>query len=715
METVNETPVPQRPEKLEGPVTSAAHGRPRNAGKPRKPRRALKIILLTLLIALGAYLAWSAYNLWLTPDRRVQQIYLVPRDAAVIIQSADPIGDWKRFTASPPWQTLSQSASLADIATTVGELETMLSQNRALLGLVGRREVMISLHKTRPDGWDFLALVDLQKISKMRSLHGAIEKAMELAGDVTRHEYKSVNVIEMRDPSTRQILHLAFVDNHLAVSYSGALIHAAIDSREDPQIGLDPAFVEVEKSVGARGLCRVYLNYSALPQFLALFMPSPGAWFDSFTSSSEFSGLALDVNKQGIEVAGASILGPEPDPYTAALMSSGKAPIRAQSIMPARTAFFATIGFDDPVTFVTQLERVLETGDPASFASYKKTRSQLEKYFDISLSDDFLGWMEGEFAFAQLEPGLLGREAEYILAIRARDIDKARESMALIEQRVRGRTPIRVQSVDYNGYPINYVEMKGFFRLFFGSLFARFETPFYTYMDDYVVFSNRSSSLLSFVEDHRQGNILSGSDTFNNALSRAGGGSATVFAYLDTHRFWPLMGPMMTPSTWLDIQKNRDVVWSFPSMTLQIVAARQTTLSLAMNYLPVDQQVVSNGGSGGSGEGGGSADVPTVATSESADSADDAMNADAESERELMNELKRFYVEQFEGNVLREFYDSGALRSESEVKGGKRHGRYREFSEDGALIVRGKYSAGRPRGTWKYYTPDGTFERKEKF
>jgi hypothetical protein len=282
--------------------------------------------------------------------------------------------------------------------------------------------------------------------------------------------------------------------------------------------------------------------------------------------------------------------------------------------------------------------------------------------------------------------------------------------MATLERRVRNRTPIRVESVDYNGYPINYIEMKGFFRLFFGGLFSRFETPYYTYVDDYVVFSNHSSSLLSFVEDHRQGNLLEGEETFRRALARAEG-SSTVFSSLDTHRFWPLLQPMMTAEAWADLEKNREVVWSFPSMTLQIIADRMADLNLTMDYLPFEEQPT---GGNAHGEISAYGDVEAI-DSAAADEADEEMDTEADSERELMSELRRFYVEQFEGNVLREFYDSGALRSESEVKAGRRHGRHREFYEDGTLLVRGKYSAGKPRGTWKYYTPEGTFDRKERF
>jgi antitoxin component YwqK of YwqJK toxin-antitoxin module len=96
------------------------------------------------------------------------------------------------------------------------------------------------------------------------------------------------------------------------------------------------------------------------------------------------------------------------------------------------------------------------------------------------------------------------------------------------------------------------------------------------------------------------------------------------------------------------------------------------------------------------------------------DSEEEELDEDAESEKEPMNEPKRFYVEKFEGNVLRDFYPEGRLKSESEVKDGKRHGRYREYYESGTLKVRGKYQSNRPKGTWKYYTEEGKFERKEK-
>jgi hypothetical protein len=127
---------------------------------------------------------------------------------------------------------------------------------------------------------------------------------------------------------------------------------------------------------------------------------------------------------------------------------------------------------------------------------------------EVSLANVFLSWMTGEFAITELEPGLLGRENEMLLAIRAKDIKLAKEKMTFIEKKVKKRTPLNVKTVNHKDYPIQYIELKGFFNLFFGKMFNWFEKPYYTYMEDYVVFSNKPASLLSLIEDYEQGRTL---------------------------------------------------------------------------------------------------------------------------------------------------------------------------------------------------------------
>lgn len=665
--------------------------------KKNNTRRIVKRTLAVAGLALAVYLVYSVVYLFVSPDRNIQQIYLVPEDAAFIIQSSAPVEDWEKFSGSETWQSLKKAKSFDEVANSVETLDSVVKSNKVLLSLVGERDMLISLHKTRPTKWDFLIILDMQKTSKMDLLKDQVETILVMSGfKVTNRMHNGINILEMRDPDTRDVFYTAFVDNHLVASYTSRLVESAIDSRNKPKIGLDESYIETENLVSGKGLVRVFVNYERLPQFMSIYLGANNEYVDMFSKSMNFAGLFFNTGKERMEVKGYTLRKDTADPYVAALLNSGKHRMKAHEILSGRTALYTNIGFDNPLTFMKELENAMSVHDKQLYDTYQSSKKKIEGLFGISLEENFLSWMDGEFAIAQSEPGLLGHDPELILAIRAKSIKDARENMEYIEKKVKRRSPVKIKTVNYKDFEINYIEMKGFFRLFFGKLFDKFEKPYYTYVGDYVVFSNKAASLLSFVEDYEQKNLLKNTQGFKDAFSYLKS-SSTVFLYTDVHKFYSQLKPMMNPSTWNEIQSNKEVLFSFPYWTMQIIGdPRSASLHCVMDYSPYKPEEV---------------EELAVVTDEE----DEEMSEDAATEKEQMSELKRFYVEKFEGNVLREFYPEGALKSESEVKEGKRHGRYREYYENGNLKLRGKYANNKPKGTWKYYTEEGEFERKEKF
>ncbi len=676
---------------VQSEIQKEQEGRKSLEKQPRKKKRIVKKVFLSIVAIVVVYIAYSAVKIFILPDKFIQQVYLIPDDAVFIIQSSHPVEDWKKFSKSETWQSLKKAKSFEAIAENIASLDSIIHSNETLLSLAGKRDLLISLHKTRVSDWDFLAVVDLQKMSKVDLLKDQLENILKVLGNtVTNRKYSDTNIIEMHDDETHDILYMAFVENHVVISYTSKLVEAAIDARKDPKIGLNYAFLEVNKKVSGKGLGRLYISYSVLPQFMSIYMDK-NEYLDLFSSSMDFAGLYFDIDKEKLEMKGYTIIKEIANPYITAMLNSGKHKMMAHEILPARTALYANIGLGNVSEFVKELENTMQANDEAANDEFNSARGKIESWFKISLDENFFSWMSGEFAIAQLEPGLLGQEPELILAVRAKDIKDARKNMEYIEQRIKKRSPVKIKNVSYRGFDISYIEMKGFFRLFLGKLLDKFEKPFYTYVDDYVVFSNKSASLLSFIEDYEQKNLLKDSDGFKKASSHHES-SSTLFLYIDMHKFYMQLKSMLTVETWKEMQSNKDVLYSFPYWTLQLIGDKE---SASLHYVMDHKPYV--------------AEVPPISTT-----TDDELDEDAESEKELMSELKRFYVEKFQGNVLREFYPEGQLKSESEVKDGKRNGRYREYYESGSLKLRGKYQANRPKGTWKYYTEDGKFDRKEK-
>lgn len=677
-------------------MNELSNGQQEQYAEPEKQKNTRKIVMRTLAVvglALAVYVVYSIVYLFVAPDRNIQQIYLVPEDAAFIIQSSAPVEDWEKFSGSETWQCLKKAKSFEEVAKSVETLDSVVKSNKVLLSLVGERDMLISLHKTRVRDWDFLIILDMQKASKMDLLKDQVETILVMTGfTVTNRMHNGINILEMRDPDSRDVFYTAFVDNHLVASYTSRLVESAIDSRSKPKIGLDESFIEAEKMVSGKGLVRLFVNYARLPQFMTIYLGAKNEYVDLFSNSMNFAGLYFNTDNDRMEVKGYTLRKDSADPYVAALLNSGKHKMKAHEILSGRTALYTNIGFDNPITFMKELENALSVHDKLLYDTYQSSKKKIEGLFGISLEENFLSWMAGEFAITQSEPGLLGHEPELILAVRAKSIKDARKNMELIEKKIKRRTPIKIKTVNYKDFEINYIEMKGFFRLFFGKLFDKFEKPYYTYVDDYVVFSNKAASLLSFVEDYEQKNLLKNNQGFKDVFSYLKS-SSTVFLYTDVHKFYTQLRPMMNAATWNEMQSNRDVLYSFPYWTMQIIGNKESaSLQCVMDYSPYIPEKVA-----------------------AVDEEDEEMIEDAATEKEQISELKRFYVEKFEGNVLREFYPEGALKSESEVKEGKRNGRYREYYENGNLKLRGKFANNKPKGTWKYYTEEGKFERKEKF
>jgi len=677
----------------------------------KKRKGIIRQTAAVLSILILGYIIWTIASLYITPDNNIQQIYLIPKDAALIIQSSDPVNDWKKFSKSAPWQSMKQAKLYETVTKNVQFLDSIVNANKSLLSIVGKRSMMISLHKTRPDDFDFLIVVDMQKISKMLTLKNQLEKILSAGGyTVTKRNYRNVETIEMRDNDTREILYGAFIGNHFAATYNPKLLEASINELEQPAIGLDRGFIEAERRVSGQGLCRLFVNYTYFPEFISIYMGQHNPYFDMFCEAMNFAGLYGEVTEKKIELKGYTMLKEQANPYISAILSSGKRKMKAHEIMPARTAFYTNLELGDPKAFIKELENTISINDKNLYKDYISTKSKIENYIDISLEKNFFSWMEGEFAFAQTEPGPLGHEAEIILAIKANSVKDMKSNMELIAKKVRNTTPIKFKTVEYKGYQVNYVELKGFFKLFFGGIFERFEKPYYTYINDYIILSNQPSTILSFIEDYEQKNLMINNDGFKNIYGRAES-SSTLFAYLDIEKFYPLLKPMLTPNTWSSIDNQKNTINSFPYWLFQVVADKQAvSIHLAVDHLKYEED-----------SGGLSAEIDQLIAegadtliADKADEIDEAMNIEAESEKELMSELQRFYVEKFQGNVLREYYETGTLKSETEVSNNQRSGRYRAYYENGALRVRGKYVRNQPKGTWKYYTQEGKFDRKEK-
>jgi hypothetical protein len=335
------------------------------------------------------------------------------------------------------------------------------------------------------------------------------------------------------------------------------------------------------------------------------------------------------------------------------------------------------------------VENVLKN-DAESYPSFKKNKEKIENFLGIDIRKNFLSWMDGEVVLAQNTPGSLGYQNEFVAIIKMKDKSDAIENLNFIEERIRKRTPVKFKTIDYEGYGIHYLEMKGFFRLLFGKMFERLDKPYYTIIDDYAVFSNSSATLLSMIEDYRQEQTLEKDEAFDDFMDDFNNKSS-LFVYVNSQKSFPLWKNLVAASTWRSMQENQNFLLCFPQIGFQLMADKTLfdTRMIAQFQKPKIEE----------------AETEETETEEE----DFSLREDS------LSNLQLFYVEKMTGNIYTEFYEDGAVRSQTEMKNGIRHGKYKEFYPDGKLKIYGKFKKNARNGTWHYYNEDESVLKKEKW
>jgi hypothetical protein len=237
---------------------------------------------------------------------------------------------------------------------------------------------------------------------------------------------------------------------------------------------------------------------------------------------------------------------------------------------------------------------------------------------------------------------------------------------------------------------VKYLEAKGLFKLLFGKFFGKIEKPFYTFLGDYVVFSDDARTLVQTIDDYINGKTLA-KDIDYQRFSEDFKKESSVFAYLNMPRYFADLKGLLSAEKWKSARENRAYILCFPQIGMQFRAAQSgfNTHIAADFKKPTEEDLL----------------VPEL----------QALDADSIADLDSLSDVDQFMLEHINGNVLREYFDNGQIKFIAETENNRLHGKYIEYWENGVVKVKGKYKQGEKSGRWRFYTDAGKLERRERF
>ena len=657
-----------------------------------------KRILFGFLGLIVLYLCYLAYIFILSPKTNLQSIYLIPKDAVFIIESEQPVESWEQISKSEGWRHLKKNAYFSDLTENIQRVDTIFNNNHKLFEFFDNRSLFISIHMISPKDYGIFYVLDLKRIAKLQLLKTYLNTLLDDGYVLSKRTYHEHEILEVHDRESKETMYLAFIKNQLVASYTHTLVEASIDQYSEPVLGRNLNFLEINQKVGHEDLFRMYVQYHYFDDYVQMYSDRPSDWVKRVSENFLFSGFYFDLDENSTLTAnGYTNISGVNEYYLEALQKSGTAKRSVPEVAPASTALYISYGFDSFAEFYKNFE-IVQQNDPEQFESYQTSIAKVEKFLKIDVKERFISWIGDEIAVLQIQSHINKGKNDMALVLKANDAQAAKTHLDFVVEQIRKKTPVKFKAVNYKDYEINFLSIKGFFKMLLGGRFDEFDKPYFTQIDDFVIFSDSPNTLKGIIDKVSEGEILATSKEFKS-FDEKFDSESTVLVYSNVPLLFDNMYALADAPTKQKMLKNKDFIICFPQVGLQLTPEDDLFESrLVLKYQDVGEVKKAMKQKG-------SVDKTAVKKPVS-----DSMEI-----TDAIFDLKPIYPTDLNAKSFRKQYANGNTWFEVDLKDGLKHGRYEEFYPDGTRKIRGRFREDKQVGTWRYYDKTGEQVHKKRF
>lgn len=524
---------------------------------------------MILLAAIGVGGFWVYIN-YFTQSKEQTSLTLIPDDAVFVVETNNLSEAWTAINSSNVWQYLKGNEYFKEIDSDINTLNKYLAQNKVIGLLLKDRNLTVSVHMISAKEWDMLFVVDLKKTSNMLKVNNIKDALTLVEGyNVSQRKYNGHDIIELADnKNPNDIIYIVTVDNLILAGFSGALVEKSIDQKDDMHWQNNDKLKLVSNKLAGKKLFRMFVNYSQVNKFSMSYITEESESLRMLSNSLGYSVFDINLEEEMLSFKGYTDID-SISSYIRALAKVAPGKYEAWEVLSNQTSLYFSMSFDNYSDFYQNLINQYKEGNADDMEDIEKNIKMIENYLNISMQQDFFSWIDSEIAFVKLRPEENTRVEDVLVVIKAKDISQAKVGMATILKKIKGRTPVKFTSENYKNYEIFQLESKGFFKPFFGKMLKNMEKPFFTYINNFVVFSNSIETLKSNIDDFIAGATLSNDENFVDFKDEFRPKS-NLSVFIRTPKMYENLYYYSTPEDRKAMKENREFILSFSQIGFQL-------------------------------------------------------------------------------------------------------------------------------------------------
>ena len=488
-----------------------------------------KKILLGLFILLIGAVSIIAYNFYKNVKKPVStsSIVAVPQNAALILQENNFSALYKKISSTNIiWEELIGNTTTAKTANAqIHYFDSILNHSFKPLA---NQPVLSSVHLSGANNFDLIFYINLPYDFTEQELVQKIKNTTHT--NPTSRTYDAVNIYTATTKENKKIA-FTFYKNIFAFSSSTVLIEDVIRQlNSKTSLKDNPSFAKILATSGQAEDGNIYINNTNFSKIVDQFISSSSKKYSSnLENYANWTELDIKTKPNSLMLNGFT-LASDNNKFLSLFKNQQAQQTNAHSIIPSNVAFFYHYGFSDAKAFFEQRKQLLKSKN--QFFNYQKFIDQQNENFGIDIEEELLSNIGNELAVLITEPLTDDFTSNQFLLFKTNNIDKTKTDLENMAQKV-NEEPYHSEA--FNEFAIHKIDLQNVFSQLFGKPFFNINSPFYTIIDDYVIFGQTESSIKAFISDYSNNKTLAKNENFQ-AFSDNLSSDANLSVYVNIAR-----------------------------------------------------------------------------------------------------------------------------------------------------------------------------------
>jgi len=645
-------------------------------------KKFLFFFLLIILIVTGITIYFSFFS------RKISPTYILPENTMLIAEFENPYITWNKFIKNPLWKYLKNNISLAAFDKNISQYDTLIQKNKFLARFLLSRSFTFSI--VYENGKEkLLYIFDFKGLARLLKFDKIIKKLYLKDFNLKSESLNDYAFYEIYDNKGKLLTSAATIENLIVISEDNQLLKKIIKQLSKTSISVREDFNIVYDKLKNKGLLKLTINNFIFKKYLENNLVDKN--IIDFINSFSFTSINVSLENDGsLFLNGIMNFRNDNDINTFysnfKYIKGGKH--NTLNIIPQKFSSFVLMGIENGNSFFDIIKQ--------NNKEVEQSIKQLEKFLNIDIKKNFIDWIDDEICLLQTSPSNLGKNNELTIIIKASNINYAIKGLESIKKQVKKNTPLKFKELKYKDYTISYLHVPFLLKLLFGKFFEKLEKPFYTIIDNYVIFSNSPQTLVNLIDSYEnEKSIVKDPRTrefLNNFPSKS-----LFLIYLKPMIFVYNLKNLLSNEKYRIITENKAYYKCFTDVGLSVTHNKKL-IGIYMHFkfdstyidFKPEKYEIKN--------------LDTVL--------EDNQYIYESTDISMTEEEAKFYEDE---NVHKEFYQNGNIKIYYKIKKGKKNGEYLEFYEDGTIKTKGKYKNDLMTGEWKFYNKNGELIEKKEY